>query len=453
MIQFLNSIWITLNTENATLIQILVFPLRPIESILMMYLFLIIFNVKSSFKQKTSYVVATTIVGFITANIIPSPFNIIINYVFMLALIKIIFKLSWFKSFISLILPVFIVVLLNALLQRPYIALLNIDADTYMNTPIYRIPYLLFVYSLVFIICIVLNNIKSKKFVFDYIDNLDKKTRMLLSATLFFGFFTLLLQLITTAFYIDIVPISINILNFILLVLFLVLCVFNFTRVLELSITKQDLASAENYNKSLETLYDRVKGFKHDSDNIISTLDGYIENNDMAGLKKYFNEIKKDCKITNNLSIINPTTINNPGIYNLLNNKYFKAVNLGINFEFEYFLDLNKLDVNLYQLSRILGILIDNAIEEAEKCKNKTIKISFLQENRNNRAVISIKNTYINKDVNIDEIFDKGVSGKDNHSGIGLWQVRKYIKKCNNLDLFTSKNDQFFQQELSIYNI
>ena len=32
---------------------------------------------------------------------------------------------------------------------------------------------------------------------------------------------------------------------------------------------------------------------------------------------------KKDCKITNNLSIINPRIVNNPGIYSLLNNKYF----------------------------------------------------------------------------------------------------------------------------------
>ena len=222
---------------------------------------------------------------------------------------------------------------------------------------------------------------------------------------------------------------------------------------IKLANTTRDLESAEEYNKSLEILYDKVKGFKHDFDNIVSTLDGYIENNDMSGLKEYFNEVKKDCKITNNLSIINPRTINNPGIYSLLNNKYFKATNLGINFEFEYFLDLNKLDVNLYQLSRILGILIDNAIEEAEKCNEKIVKISFIRENRNSRAVITIQNTYSNKDVNIEEIFKKGKSGKSNHSGIGLWEVRNYIKKSKNLDLFTSKNDKFFIQELSIYDL
>ena len=33
-----------------------------------------------------------------------------------------------------------------------------------------------------------------------------------------------------------------------------------------------------------------------------------------------FEGVKKDCKITNNLSILNPRIINNPGIYSLLNN-------------------------------------------------------------------------------------------------------------------------------------
>ena len=59
-------------------------------------------------------------------------------------------------------------------------------------------------------------------------------------------------------------------------------------RVIKLANTRKELASAEEYNKSLQHLYDEVKGFKHDFDNIVSTLDGFIENNDMIGLKDYF---------------------------------------------------------------------------------------------------------------------------------------------------------------------
>lgn len=453
MIQFLNNIWIALTNENAELVSLLVLPLHPLESILVMYIFLIIFNISANLKQKSIYVITTTLIGIITLNFIPSPFNVFINYISMLLLIKFIFKLNWLKSLISLILPIFVVALLNILFQQPYQTFLNIDSNILMNTPLYRILYLVLIYSLGFIICILLNKFKNRKVSFDYIDNMDHKTIVILCLNLFIGFLTLCLQLITSAFYIDIVPVIISILNFILLISFLILSIFSFTRILKLANTKKDLANAEDYNKSLEILYDEVKGFKHDFDNIVSTLDGFIEIDDMVGLKQYFNEVKKDCKITNNLSIINPRTINNPGIYSLLNNKYFKATNSGVNFDINYFIDLNNIDINLYHFSRILGILLDNAIEEAQLCENKLVKISFIRETRNNRAVITIKNTYSNKDVNTEKIFEKGLSGKEHHSGIGLWEVRNYINKNKNLDLFTTKNNNFFIQELSIYDL
>ena len=51
----------------------------------------------------------------------------------------------------------------------------------------------------------------------------------------------------------------------------------------------------------------------------------------------------------------------------------------------------------------------------------------------------------------MDQIFEKGFSGKKNHTGLGLWEIRKIIKKSNNLNLFTSKTDKFFSQQLEIY--
>ena len=161
----------------------------------------------------------------------------------------------------------------------------------------------------------------------------------------------------------------------------------------------------------------------------------------------------EDCKITNNLSLVNPHIISNPGIYSLLNNKYFKAASLGITFELDFFINLDSLNVNMYKFSRAIGILLDNAIEEAEKCDEKIVLVSFLRENRNNRSVITVKNTYMNKNVDIEKIFQKGESGKANHFGIGLWEIKRYVQKSNNLDLFTSKDDKFFTQELSVYDL
>ena len=453
MTQLLNNIWMALSTENAGLINIIGIPMTIIENYLFMKIFLTLFNVQASKKQVFLYVLSVVIISTISANFILTPFNVILNYTGIIICIKLIFGFNLLKCFISLIVSSFAFGLMNILLQNPCISIVNITLEELINIPLYRFSFLAIIYLIIFILLLLIKKFRNIKLSLDLFDSLDKKTLRILYANLFVGFLTLGLQLVITTFYVDIVPIIITILSFVLLASFLVLSIYSFTRMIKLANTKRDLESAEEYNKSLEILYDSVKGFKHDFDNIVSTLDGFIENNDMYGLKNYFIEVKKDCKITNNLSIINPRIINNPGLYSLLNNKYFKATNLGITFEFEYFLDLNKLEINLYELSRILGILIDNAIEEAEKCNDKIVKISFIRENRNNRAIISIQNTYLNKDVDVEKIFAKGESSKENHSGIGLWEVRNYIKKSKNLDLFTSKNEKFFKQELSIYDL
>ena len=448
MIQFVNNIIINFNITT-----FIYFVAYILENYLFLTMLLLVFDVKVSKKQQLIYMLLIIPSGQITSNFVPSPFNVIINYTCTIILIRLIFKLGLLKSLTSLVITSFVFGLLNILIQNPYLTILDISPESFIHTPAYRIPYLIILYISLLIIIIFLSKFRKIKFNLDILDSLDKRTVTILCLNLIMGFLTLCIQLIITAYYIDIVPIIITFLSFILLVSFLILSIYSFTRIIKLAITRKDLECAEEYNQSLEILYDKVKGFKHDFDNIVSSLDGYIENNDMDGLKKYFTEFKKDCKITNNLSIINPRIINNPGIYSLLNNKYFRAARSGITFDIEFFLNLNALEINMYQFSRILGVLIDNAIEEAEKCNEKIVKVSFIRENKNNRSVITVKNTYSNKDVDIEKIFEKGLTGKKNHSGIGLWEVRKYVKKSKNLDLYTSKSDEYFKQELSIYDL
>ena len=111
----------------------------------------------------------------------------------------------------------------------------------------------------------------------------------------------------------------------------------------------------------------------------------------------------------------------------------------------------------MYELTRILGILLDNAIEASFECENKLVNITFRKDKKANSNLIIIQNTYANKDINIDRIFEKGYTSKqdtedDKAHGLGLWEVRKYLKKNTNLDLYTTKNDTFFIQQFEIYN-
>ena len=50
--------------------------------------------------------------------------------------------------------------------------------------------------------------------------------------------------------------------------------------------------------------------------------------------------------------------------------------------------------MKIYEFTRILGILLDNAIEAASECENKIIHVSFRKEQNRRRLLVIIDNTY-----------------------------------------------------------
>ncbi|HIU51181.1 MAG TPA: GHKL domain-containing protein [Candidatus Merdicola faecigallinarum] len=180
-------------------------------------------------------------------------------------------------------------------------------------------------------------------------------------------------------------------------------------------------------------------------------LDGYVASEDMEGLKVFYKDLLKDCQSVNNLASLNPNTINNPSIFSILASKYHKADSENITINLEVFLDLNQLKITTYEFTRILGILLDNSIEAARECDKKIINVVFRMDAKNHRQLVIIENTYSNKDVDTSKIFEKAYTTKKHNTGLGLWEVNKILNKHTNLSLFTTKNDEFFTQQLEIY--
>ena len=201
----------------------------------------------------------------------------------------------------------------------------------------------------------------------------------------------------------------------------------------------------------LLNLYDNVKAFKHDFNNIVYTIGGFISNNDMLNLKKYYESLSKDCKRVNNMSVLSPKVINNSGVYNLLIEKYKMAKEVNVEINLEVFMDFNTLKMPIYEFSRILGIFIDNSIEAATNSIDKYVNIVFRDSTSTNTQLLIIENSYSNKNVDTSKIFQKGITEKENHSGMGLWEVNQILKRNQNVKLITDKNDLYFKQQLEIY--
>lgn len=446
--EIFNNIVTAISTPTEGLVDILTVPLFFVENFLMMNLFISILNTSILKKQKLIYVFIMSIISIFTNCFLSNPINTILNYFIMIIMSNTILKISFLKSCISIIFAAIIFNIVGTLVLIPYLNIFGIDAIQLTSIPIYRLLYLFIIYISIFILSTL---IKNRGFKINFIENIDNKNKLIIIANIVFGILTLIMQSIVIFYYIDTLPIFITFLSALTLIAYFTLSIYSLTKFFTLVVTSQKLESAEEYNNTLHILHDNVRGFKHDFDNIVTTIGGFVRTNDMAGLKNYYLQLEDDCQRVNNLYLLNPEIINNDGIYNLLTKKYYEADSKDIKVNLTFLLDLSTLKMKIYEFARILGILLDNAIEASSECDEKIINLTFRNDKRNSRQLIVIENTYNTPDIDTEKIFEKGVSGKENHTGLGLWEVRKIIKKTNNVNLYTTKSDKFFTQQLEIY--
>ena len=403
----LNSIWSLLTTENEMLTKIVTAPTVVIEAWLLFKLSTSILKIKYTKTQKVIYICLLSLNSLLTEFIIPSPYNFFVNYLIIYIVIKFTFHLNLLKNILAIIMPTALFVIVGNLLLNPVLKLLNITSMQLTNCILYRCIYLIFLYTSIYIIALIFNK---RSIHLTMLNNLNKKSHQLILLNIILGSIIIIIQLVITFYNINNYSLVFSLLNFISLLTYFVISFYSLKRIINLQIAEVELENSESYNKTLSFLYDNVKAFKHDFDNIVFTIGGFINTNDIDGLRIYYQSLEKECQNINNIALLNPTLINNPGIYNLLTTKYKTAKDEGVEIQLDFFFDLNKLHMPIYDFSRMFGIFLDNAIEAASTSNEKIIKISFRDSSKSHIQVIKIENSYSNK--NIDKLYSKKVSRK-----------------------------------------
>ena len=222
---------------------------------------------------------------------------------------------------------------------------------------------------------------------------------------------------------------------------------------IEVEAERQKLEQQKKYIESLEKNNNEIRKFKHDFNNIILGLEGYITNNEVDNIKLrdyFYNNIKDfNTKIElDNIVLSHLNNIKILSIKNLLTNKIISAqnndfkVNICIEDEIDVFY------VNEMQLSRVLGIFLDNSLEAGlELDNNRFLELIILKVNKT--IVIQITNTFKNTNLDIDQINESGYSSKGENRGIGLSSANDIISK-HNMILNTRIEDNLFKQILTI---
>lgn len=446
----LQTIWTAMSTPNESLVKIMLIPLAYLDAFVGMLFFTAVLDIKATKRNKIIYVLAYGIVANLITLIVPTPYAVFVNLIVWPLMVFFILKTTLLKSILSEVITIVTTSILDYIFASLFFNLFNLTTEVIIVTPIYKLTIALIIFLLLFILS---KLIKIFRVNIEVFDNMNLKTKVLLIINALLIVLVVGMQFYLISFYSSNMPLFITIINIISLIAYFAVSIYSIINSSKLQTTQLNLENANHTIHSLTILHDQVRSIKHDFDNMVNCIGGYVVTEDIAGLKKYYQDLLEECHKTNNLYALSPQVINHPAIYHMLATKYYEADQLNVQISLNVFLDLNEIEkrMKVLDFTRILGILLDNAIDAAKECDKKIINVTFRKEISNDMIVVIIQNTYKNKDVNTEEIYKKGISSKENHSGLGLWKVRQILMHNNNLNLFTTKNDEYFTQQFEIY--
>lgn len=208
----------------------------------------------------------------------------------------------------------------------------------------------------------------------------------------------------------------------------------------------------KEYTDNLEELYTDMQKFRHDYINILLSMSEYIRNDDMKSLSTYFESkilpISEGMQ-SNNYKLGTLQNVKLQELKGILSSKLIRAQELHIDAVVEAVEPIDVVNMDSIKLCRCLGIILDNAIEEAGQCEQPTLRVALV--NRSKGVLIAVANSCRPEGPELHLIFEKGFSTKGKGRGLGLSNLREIVAQCAGVTLDTYKKDGQFVQELEVY--
>ncbi len=135
-------------------------------------------------------------------------------------------------------------------------------------------------------------------------------------------------------------------------------------------------------------------------------------------------------------------------VKSLLYKKITEIQKKGIDFQMEVMYPVEETGMKPLDLSRALGILLDNAIEAVEHIQGDIFLVISAQAN----GIHIILDNTVDQDIDISKIYEDGYSTKGRGRGTGLPSLRKILEKYPETSLITEIKSGRFIQKISIQN-
>lgn len=236
-----------------------------------------------------------------------------------------------------------------------------------------------------------------------------------------------------------------SVITYVYIEIFLILFMIIFIMRDYFSVINAEIENKGAYINTLISSIDRFDGIRHDFNNILQTYGGYIVLKDIDGLNRYHEKVTGTTLMATDELDLNRYMYQNPALVSLLIKKYECAKENHVLLRVTILSSLDDFEIENIDLCRIMGNLLDNAIESASMSNLKRVSLS-IEYKIDGRKLIVISNT-TNNDVDTTKITLPNITTKLGHSGLGLAEVRKIINKYSQCSVQFS----YYNKEFSVY--
>lgn len=201
---------------------------------------------------------------------------------------------------------------------------------------------------------------------------------------------------------------------------------------------QSQIASAHKINKQ----YDEIRRERHDMRNMLLSVQGYIRDHKDKEAEDILSTFLQNDTAEKHYDEVDHALdkIKISGLHNLIKEKAYKIVEKGIPFSFEVNTEIDKLPGSEIKTARIIGILMDNAIEATLKQAKPYIQFALIKHSEQVYELV-VANSLADK-ININVAMKFEHSTKGGHQGIGLSNVTQLVENDDHYSFSAEVKDK-----------
>lgn len=391
-------------------------------------------NKKINFKNKKIYItlILLMIISIFNYYFVDKSIKIVLIAIVLMLFFHYLFRESIQKSIVTAIFYEFIIMISETLYAIILIPFIGNDATVVINSCFGT----LITNIVISIISIVIAKIPIVKKLYTKLVNYMSKIKI--NRLLIFSIFILILgNVLAVATYYKFNFKYVIVINSIITISCSVIVIYLFRVQENLNKVSNKYNIAINSLKEYENMMSKYRISNHENKNLLLTIRAMLVNNE-EGIPDYINSMIKEKYEDDDKLLFETSSIPVGGLKATIYSEILKIKRENINYKLtidkkvktESIIDLD--DDTILDICKIIGVLIDNAIDEVKRLKKKNITISIYTDKNN--LIIKISNNYKTK-IDTEKVFDEGYTTKGKNHGYGLSLVKKIIdnnEKINN---------------------